>query len=408
MRILYSAFTAFPSAGSEAQCGWAWAEAMRNYNEVYLLTRKQARKDIEQYMTKNNINNIKVFYHDIPDCINPYYKKGKLYFIYYIMWQSSVKKTIKKLQKQYNFDYVHHITLGDFRVVGTAGKYAKHFIFGPVGGAQLTPKPFKKYIKGHEKSEKIRKLINMSVKINPFYRHKLNKADLVLAANKETQEYLSSMMRNKAKCRLLTENGIFKSKFTPIDTGSLKNNDTIYLLWAGRMIYRKGLEFLLEVISITKSKRDFHLMLVGDGPEKEKLIKKAEELGIEDKVTFAGKVPYTEIKNIYSFCDIFIFPSLRETTGTVLFEAMSNALPVITFNQNGADLLIDESCGIKVNINQSLDDIKKEFACAIEKLVNHSDICTQLGINAYNKIQNEYTWENKCKNFETTFLKDIL
>lgn len=407
MKILYSAFTAFPSAGSEAQCGWAWANAMRNYNEVYIVTRNEARQDIEKYIKENNIDNIKVFYHDIPSFLNIYGKTGKLYFPYYLMWQASLKRTVKKLHKQYHFDYIQHITLGDFRVVGTAWKNDSKFIFGPVGGAQLTPKAFKPYMKGHEKNEKIRELINKSVKINPFYRHALNKADLILAANKETQEYLKDMLRDKSKCRLLTENGIMTSKISNPDFNQKDKNDPVNILWAGRFIYRKGLEFLLEVLSMVETDRKYQLLLVGDGPEFNKLKKRSVELGIEDKVTFFGKIPYTKMKEVYSVSDFFVFPSLRETTGTVLFEAMSNGLPVLTFNQNGADLLIDDSCGIKVNINQDLNKIKTDFAKGIKSLTENDEMRIALGKAAYEKILNEYTWENKCKTFENNFLKEL-
>lgn len=406
MKILYSAFTAFPSAGSEAQCGWAWANAMRNYNEVYIVTRNEARADIENYIKENNIDNIKVFYHDIPEFLNIYGKTGKLYFPYYLMWQASLKHTVKKLHAKYHFDYIQHITLGDFRVTGTAWKNDAKFIFGPVGGAQLTPKVFEPYMRGHEKSEKIRELINKAIKLNPFYRHALNKADLILAANKETLDYLKNIVKNKNKCKLLTENGIFEAKIKKPDFRKKHTEDTVNILWAGRLIYRKGLRFLLEALSQVETDRKFNLILAGSGPELAPLKKLAEDLGIADKVTFWGKIPYTQMKKVYNTSDFFVFPSLRETTGTVLFEAMSNGLPVLTFNQNGADLLIDESCGIKISIDQNLDDIKKDFAKAIAFLIENDDERTKLGMAAYAKIRNEYTWENKCKTFEEKYLKE--
>lgn len=406
MKILYSAFTAFPSAGSEAQCGWAWANAMRNYNDVYIVTRKEAAPDIENYIKQNNIDNIHVFYHDIPDFLNIYGKTGKLYFPYYLMWQATLKHTVKKLHAKYHFDYIQHVTLGDFRVTGTAWKNDAKFIFGPVGGAQLTPEVFSVYMKGHEKSEKIRAVINKLVKLNPFYRRALNKACLILAANKETLEYLQNIVKDKSKCRLLTENGIFESKIVKPEFKSKSKDECVNILWAGRLIYRKGLKFLLEALSLVKTQRKFNLILAGTGPETENLKALAKKLKIDNKVTFLGKIPYTQMKQVYETSDFFVFPSLRETTGTVLFEAMSNGLPVLTFNQNGADLLIDESCGIKIDINQSLEAVKQDFADAICYLIENDSKRNDLGLAAYQKILNEYTWENKCRTFENKFLRN--
>lgn len=409
MRILFSAFMANPYAGSEAQCGWAWAYAMREYNEVYLLTVYENQECIEHFLKKYNINNIKVFYHDVPKWLKLYNKTqiSYLYFFYYYRWLKTSLKVIKKLNKKYHFDYIHHITLGDFRIAAPLWKTNTKFIFGPVGGAQITPEPFKPYMKGHEKSEKIRELINNAVKLNPFYRRTLNKASLVLCANKETQKYLSDIIKDKSKCRLLTENGIMSSKITEPNFNRKNEKDTVNILWAGRFLYRKGLQFLLEALSLVETDRKFQLLLVGDGAEGDNLKKLSKELGLDDKVTFLGKIQYTKMKEIYSISDFFVFPSLRETTGTVLFEAMSNGLPVLTFNQNGADLLIDESCGIKVNIHQNLDLIKNDFAQSIKMLIENDVLRYDLGKAAYEKILNEYTWENKCKTFESKFLKDI-
>ena len=77
MKILYLAFACNPFAGSEAQCGWAWPMVMRKYAEVAVLTRKENRSDIERFLEEKAIKNIKVFYHDIPEWMNFYYKKGK-------------------------------------------------------------------------------------------------------------------------------------------------------------------------------------------------------------------------------------------------------------------------------------------------------------------------------------------
>ncbi|MDE5984744.1 MAG: glycosyltransferase family 4 protein [Eubacterium sp.] len=409
MKILFSAFTANPYAGSEAQCGWSWAYAMRNYNEVYLLTRNEHKKAVENYIKQNNITNIKVFYHDIPEWMNLYNKTHKnfFYFCYYYLWQKTVLKTVKKLNDKYHFDYIQHVTLGDFRIAAPLWKTNTKFIFGPVGGAQTTPDVFMPYIKGHEKSEKIREIINSLAKLNPCYKRTLNKASLILCANKETQAYLCDIIKDKSKCRLLTENGIISSKINEPIFNKKNENDTVNILWAGRFLYRKGLQFLLEALRLVETDRKFRLLLVGDGSESNNLKRLSEELKIDDKVTFLGQIQYTEMKEVYLISDFFVFPSLRETTGTVLFEAMSNGLPVLTFNQNGADLLIDENCGIKVNINQNLDNIKNDFAKGIKTLIENDELRYSLGKAAYTKILNEYTWESKCKTFESKFLKDI-
>lgn len=400
MRILYIAFACDPYAGSEAQVGWSWALAMRQYTEVYIITRNENKEPIERYMNEKEINDIHVFYHDIPSWMNIYYKKWKLYHLFYLMWQKTLKSAIRELNKTYKFDYIHHVSLGDFRSISGSWKLPTQFIFGPVGGVQLTPEVFRPYI-GNKKSEITRKWINYLIGVNPFYRRALNRCSYVFAANRETHKFLQKRMRNKERCVLLTENGIQANK---LDKFVKKNkNSRIVILWAGRMVKRKGLSFLMDVLKEVKTNTPFIVKLAGDGPEMDALKAKAAQLGIENKIEFVGKLPFVEMRQLYSESDIFVFPSYRETTGTVLFEAMSAAIPIVTFNQNGADLLIDETCGIKVSIEQSLSNIINEFALSLKKLIEDPVLRSEMGSAALNKMKG-YTWESKCIMFYNTYL----
>lgn len=403
MKILYIAFACNPYVGSEAFCGWSWPLAMRKYCEVYVVTRKENRAGIEKYLNEHKINDIHFFYYDIPDAINIYYKLGKMYMPYSVVWQNTSFRFIKKLHKKYNFEFIHQVTLGDFRIVNPAWKLNSKFIFGPVGGAQLTPESLKSYTLADKKTEQKRKYINQLMVSLPQYKNALKHIWLVLAANRETQEYLCRYIRNMNRCDLLTENGVTQEQLHDYRVRPV--TDSVVLLWAGRMIPRKGLSFLLDVLKIIKSNNNFILRLVGDGPEMENLKKKVNALKIEDKVDFAGSVPYKEMKKIYLSSDVFVFPSLRETTGTVLFEAMSNGLPIVTFDQNGAALLVTDSCGLKVNIHQTVDDIKREFADKLRILIDSPLTRSKMARNAYLHVVENYTWTAKCKIFYENYLR---
>lgn len=401
MKILYIAFACDPCAGSEAQVGWSWASAMRRNADVYVLTRNENKASLERYMHENKIDNIHIFYHDIPSWMNIYYKTGNMYHLFYLIWQKTLKSVIKDLNKIYKFDYVHHVSLGDFRSISGAWKLPTQFIFGPVGGAQLTPKVFHPYI-GNIKSEIIRKWINYLTGLNPFYRRALNGCSYVFAANRETHDFLEKRMKNKGKCLLLTENGVQSTNFRQAEKKD--RNDPVVVLWAGRMVKRKGLSFLMDVLKEVETKTPFVVKLVGDGPDINTIKSRVLQLGIENRVEFVGRLPYDEMKTLYYKSDIFVFPSFRETTGTVLFEAMSAAVPIVTFNQNGADLLIDESCGIKVNIEQSLNNIINEFASSLKKLIDDPILRFEMGSAALKKVQG-YVWEEKCDMFYNTYLR---
>ena len=294
------------------------------------------------------------------------------------------------------------MTLGDFRLINPAWKLKSKFIFGPVGGAQTTPKTLQPYIGADNKSEVEREWINKMIKSWPLYRRVLNQIYLIFAANPETQAYLRECINEPEKCKLLTENGVNTDQICA--PPEKEDNDKVILLWSGRMIRRKGLSFLLDVLQLVKTKKPYILKLVGDGPEICHLKKQASELGLKDRIEFVGKVSYEEMQHLYSSSDVFVFPSLRETTGTVLFEAMVNSLPIVTFDQNGAALLVDNNCGIKVNVIDDLSKIKNNFAIALCKVIDDPKLRSSMGHNARLRIIENYTWEQKCKRLYDEYL----
>lgn len=403
MDILYIAFACNPYVGSEAYCGWSWIMNMRALVNVSVVTRKENQKDIDDFCRENNINDVKFYYFDIPPNCNFYYKKKKAYMLYYVLWQYCVRKDVDMLMKENSYDYVHLVTLGDFRFVFPLKSCTAKVVLGPVGGAQTTPHVFFDYVKENWFSEWFRVLVNKSLKLNLFYRKYLNKCQLVIAANKETMSALSELMRYPERCVLLTENGVLKEN---IKKEKMVNaSQKVVFLWAGRVVYRKGLEFLMDVIPHLKNKDRFELRIVGDGPQISKLQNLCKDYDIKEYVKFIGKLSYDEMKTEYMQADVFVFPSLRETTGTVIFEAMCNAVPIITFNQNGADLIVDDCCGIKVDINQNLEQIKVDFAMAMDNLIVDPCLREKMGNCAREKMESEYVWEHKCRKFYNNYLK---
>jgi len=411
MNILYSAFACNPYTGSEANCGWSFAYAMSKVNSIdniYLLTRYENKPYIERFIKENGTVNIKFLYCDVPEWMNLYIKYGKFYFIYYKMWQKAAYKFVKN-KVGIKFDIIHHITLGDFRIIGKLWKIKGcKFIFGPVGGAQETPKCLKIYTSKNKKQEYKRKLINNFMKVNIFYKNALNKCCKIYCANEETLRFIQNCLKNKNNAEIMTENGISLEYIKNVERIKrvAKDNEKIRIMWAGRMIYRKGLELLLEVIKEVKCRNKFEVYLLGSGPQKQELETYIKENNLEEKVILKGKCEYLQMQQEYKNADIFIFPSIRETTGTVLFEAMANGLPIISLKQNGAKKLVTDKTGVLVKIDNQ-EQVKMDLKLAIEELVDNAEKRMWMGQNARKEIEEKYTWENKCKIVIEKYKEDL-
>lgn len=395
MKILYSAFECNPYRGSEAFCGWSWIINMRKYNEVFVITRTENKLDIEKYCDENNINDIHFFYCDINEKINLYYKYGKFFMQYYVLWQDKAYKTAKKIVKQYQIDVIHHITLGDFRVIGKMWKLSENFIFGPLGGAQYIPKKLKVYAKKYKGKELYRKAINSFKLIDFRYKKALEKTKKIFCANEETLNFITKMVKDKSKVELLTENGINQIYIHNRNYSS--KNKKIKIIWLGRIVYRKGLELLIDAISYIKGDKEFEVNIYGNdqGNEVEFLKQKCKNLNIEKNVNFKGVITHEEINKVYEEADIFVFPSLRETTGTVIFEAMSHGIPIVGLKQNGLKLIATEKTALLVDIEKS-SNIAKDFAKNIQFLIDNDEIRCQMSKNSIEEIS-KYKWEDKVQ-----------
>ncbi len=115
------------------------------------------------------------------------------------------------------------------------------------------------------------------------------------------------------------------------------------LLFVGRLGEEKYIPLLLEsFVEIQKKRPETRLILVGDGPVKNDLIEVRDELGLKDKVDFAGQYPPRQVVSFYQACDLFVFTSPTETQGLVLAEAMAGGMPVVSVDAAGAQAIIED------------------------------------------------------------------
>lgn len=106
-----------------------------------------------------------------------------------------------------------------------------------------------------------------------------------------------------------------------------------YTISIGRLVKRKGFEFLIKAIKNTPD--NVHALIIGEGPEKDNLVNLAKELNISDRIHFLGFVSEIEKFQYLQNSDIYVLSSLHEGFGIVLQEAMQVGLPIISTNNGG-------------------------------------------------------------------------
>lgn len=142
------------------------------------------------------------------------------------------------------------------------------------------------------------------------------------------------------------------------------------LLFVGRLAKEKNVDFLLKAFAcllkeMCQGEQEVFLVIVAKGPEEENLKQMASFLGIKEKVVFTGQLAGEDLVNSYHAADLFVFPSVTETQGLVVVEAMAAGLPVVALDAFGVGDLV--SHGENGWLSQPAPDA---FAASVWQLLN--------------------------------------
>jgi glycosyltransferase involved in cell wall biosynthesis len=112
-----------------------------------------------------------------------------------------------------------------------------------------------------------------------------------------------------------------------------------------RLFAKNGVEYFLRALPRIAERFDVEAVLVGDGPERQRLEALARSLGVAGRVRFLGARPNTEMPGLLSSADLAVFPSLMEATSVAALECMACELPVAASRVGGLPEIVDESTG---------------------------------------------------------------
>ena len=167
------------------------------------------------------------------------------------------------------------------------------------------------------------------------------------------------------------------------------------ILYVGRLIERKGLDFLISAIPQIISNVDARLTIVGEGDQLPRIRSLVELLNLQGRVEFTGIVSKAELQDRYQSCDVFVLPSIvdsrgdTEGLGVVLVEAMLFGKPVVATNVGGiSDLVIDGTTGLLVPEKDT-----QALATAITRVCCEEGLADKLGAAGKAHVEEKFNWE---------------
>jgi glycosyltransferase involved in cell wall biosynthesis len=156
------------------------------------------------------------------------------------------------------------------------------------------------------------------------------------------------------------------------------------------MLPGKGLNILAEALPQLRS-TNWKLLVVGDGPERPAFERQLRDLGVIDRVQFAGAISYDDVPATFKQIDMLVMPTqttsrIREQFGRVLVEAMASSVPVIG-STSGAIPEVIADAGLIVPEGDSAG-----LAQAIEKLLSNPALRAQLARAGRERVEQHYSW----------------
>lgn len=394
MRILIIAYACEPNRGSEPGTAWNIATRLAKTCDVTVVTRANNQEVIENEVGKEGEKSLSFLYIDPPTL---FLKMKKAHILpvqaFYAFWQMSVAKALWANHLMDQFDIVHQMTFNSFEIPPYAflRQSKAQFIWGPIGGGQTVP--INQLGLFGKKGSVLEFLRNVRVYIsafNPLCMRALSHSALVYFANDETRRLLERWC--KADVDMMIDVGVDVGKFKPRDEKAGQSDKSV-ILFGGRLEGRKGAILLLKALFLLKLEgAPFECRIIGSGPDEAFLKRWIDDRGMADEVKLLGLVTHAQMAQEFGEANIFVFPSLRDTSGAIVMEAMATSLPTVCLNHQGGGMMVDDVSGIKIK-SESVEAMAKSLSQGIERLLNDEELRVTMGAAARERVCQEFDWD---------------
>ncbi|OXA85511.1 N-acetyl-alpha-D-glucosaminyl L-malate synthase BshA [Flavobacterium hercynium] len=243
---------------------------------------------------------------------------------------------------------------------------------------------------------------------HPFYKpavtFSINKSDYVTSVSQSLKDDTLKLFKIKNKIKVIPNfievDKVKKDPLAPCHRYVMAKENERIVTHISNFRKVKRIPDIIKIFYNIQKEMPAKLMMVGDGPEKEKAEALCMELGIYDKVIFFGNS--NEIDKILCLTDLFLLPSETESFGLAALEAMSSGVPVISSNSGGLpEVNFDGISGYLSNVG----DVDEMAANAI-KILKDDEVLNQFKANAL-EVAKKFDIKNILPKYEALYQKAI-
>lgn len=185
-----------------------------------------------------------------------------------------------------------------------------------------------------------------------------------------------------------------------VDRFSLDIERGTDILFLGRLAPKKRVSDLIRAFArIEANFPETDLVIVGTGPEKEKLVELAAGLDVSDRVVFEGNVSNEAVVRHYASAGLFVLPSVWEGHPLTLLEAWASGTPVLVSAVEGIEEFVDHRQTGYLVPPESPDKLAEGLRFCIE---NTGEV-REWAENARKQVRDEYSWDNVAERTDTVY-----
>lgn len=412
-KIIVIAYQLHYSKGSECSVAWDYINHVSKRNKITVLYGTSGShhsigdtKDMEAFCEGEKFDNI-TFVPVHPTFHTKYYDFSLLgqYLFYkeYRKWHEDAAKVVEELMNKEKYDIIHYLGPIGYREPGVMYKYNLPYIWGPIGGfGGASPRLLKATgsISGAMHMFLKRIINDVQAFSDRRVKRALQNSDVVICCSSEVRKYVNRIIGREHHSVILYRSENCMQNVYELNQSKFKT-EKIHIMFSGTIDNRKGLILILDALSKMTHNDRIVLDILGDGPLKNKLQKWADNHGISKNVIWHGMLPRERAMELVKDSQLMIISSLHEATTTVLWEAMSNCVPVMTLDHKGMHDVINDNSGFKIKVS-TYCQVVNDIANVLNDINENPDI---LRIKARNLIEDrkDYTWDKRELFFEDVF-----
>jgi glycosyltransferase involved in cell wall biosynthesis len=399
MKILISAISCNPYLSSESFFGSSAIKCLAQEHELFVITTSRDRTDFEKAAANGLVPpNVRYFYAGKYKPWHPNRLRARLQaWIEYANFTRDSLAVAQELNRQEKFDLVHHITLTTCRVASPMWRLGIPFVYGPLCGNE--PFPFRLFpllsLPGAA-FELLRKISNVISRISPNVRRSIREADHVFAMTAEAEQLLTALHDSNEGISQLSPGFYSMAKVAEFShfVPTKDVNGVLRLYVAGNLGGQKCIALAFRGLALVKKRGvNFRYHLGASGPEIFHLKKLAAKLGLTEEIIFGGNMSLEDYQQELGDTHIYLLPSMRETVGLTMMEAMlAGCVPIVADN-GGPRITVTDECGYKIPVT-SPRRMAEAIADIIVKIDRDRKIISEKGRLASQRIATHYTEEH--------------